>query len=207
MITLYHAKECPFCARVRIVFEEKRVPYKSVEVDLNAPPEEVSRLNPRGLVPIIEENGFVVRESAIISEYLDDRFPEPSLMTWLPEKRAKIRLLIESCDADFLGPFYRLRQTRREEEQEKARAAIMPVLEYLSRELKGKKFLLGNFSMADIAFAPWMIVLDRLPGLGREQIPEPVAAWIEALRARETIGSDPYWQGLLAREEPLKRAG
>ena len=86
MITLYDADRCPFCARVRIVLAEKGLAYETVVIDLDNRPDWLYEKNPVGKVPVLEEDGFVLPESAVIMEYLDDRYPEQPL---LPAGRAR----------------------------------------------------------------------------------------------------------------------
>ena len=70
MITLYDADRCPYCARVRIVLAEKGVEYEPVEIDLDDRPAWIYEKNPLGRVPVLEEDAFVLPESAVIDEYL-----------------------------------------------------------------------------------------------------------------------------------------
>jgi glutathione S-transferase len=76
---LYDAARCPFCARVRIALAEKAIEYETVEIDLRKRPHWIYELNPSGKVPVLDD-GFVLPESAVIMEYLDERYPEPSLL-------------------------------------------------------------------------------------------------------------------------------
>ena len=80
MITLYDADRCPYCARVRIVLAEKAIPYETVVVDLADRPAWLYEKNPVGRVPVLEEDGLCVPESAVIMEMLEERFPEPALL-------------------------------------------------------------------------------------------------------------------------------
>src|SRR5919198_623226 len=73
MLTLYDAARCPYCARVRILLAEKEVPYETVEIDLENRPVWLYERNPVGRVPILEEGSFVLPESRVIMEYLEER--------------------------------------------------------------------------------------------------------------------------------------
>ena len=109
MITLYDAARCPYCARVRIVLAEKGVPYDPVEIDLRDRPAWLYEKNPAGKVPVLEEDGWVLPESAVISEFLNERYPEPPLWPDDPGERAAGRLLVFRFD-DFSKPYYALRR-------------------------------------------------------------------------------------------------
>ena len=109
MLTLYDAERCPYVGRVRIVLAEKHIPYESVWVDLDDKPAWLYEKNPAGRVPVIEEDAFVLAESAVVNEYLEERFPDPPLLPADPAERALARLRIWRHD-DFSKPYYAARR-------------------------------------------------------------------------------------------------
>jgi glutathione S-transferase len=79
-VKLIDAPRCPYCARVRIALAEKELEFERVEVDLADRPQWLLDLNPpRGKVPVLDD-GFVLPESEVIMAYLDERYPERSLL-------------------------------------------------------------------------------------------------------------------------------
>ena len=89
MLTLYDADRCPYCARVRIVLAEKGLEHETVVVDLDDRPAWIYEKNPLGKVPVLEEDAFVLPESVVINEYLEERYPEPALWPADPAERAR----------------------------------------------------------------------------------------------------------------------
>ncbi|HEV8344556.1 MAG TPA: glutathione S-transferase N-terminal domain-containing protein, partial [Candidatus Binatia bacterium] len=69
-----------------------------IEVDLKNKPTELWEQNPYGKVPVLVDGDVVVYESAIIDEYLDERYPEPSLMPKNLGLRARARIWIDFCN-------------------------------------------------------------------------------------------------------------
>jgi glutathione S-transferase len=120
VITLYDADRCPYCARTRIVLAEKGIEYETVVVDLADRPAWIYEKNVTGRVPVLEEDAFVLSESAVINEYLDERSPEPPLLPADPAARAAARMLIFRFD-DLSRPYYAL---RREEEGARERLDV-----------------------------------------------------------------------------------
>src|SRR5919201_318535 len=110
MITLYDADRCPYCARVRIVLAEKGLEYETVAIDLSDRPPWLYEKNPLGRVPVLEEDGFVLPESAVIMEYLEERYPEPALLPADPAERALVRLRIERFDHALGDAYYAFRR-------------------------------------------------------------------------------------------------
>src|ERR1043165_5824303 len=97
-LTLYDADRCPFCARVRILLAEKRIEYEDVQIDLADRPAWLYEKNPQGKVPVLEVGEFVLPESPVIMEYLEERYPEPALLPADPAQRAIERLRVFRFD-------------------------------------------------------------------------------------------------------------
>ena len=108
-LKLIDAPRCPYCARVRIVLAEKGLEHETVVIDLGDRPAWLYELNPAGKVPVIEVDGWVLAESAVINEYLEERHPKPPLLPLDPGVRAAARLLIFRHD-DFATPYYAFRR-------------------------------------------------------------------------------------------------
>lgn len=103
MLTLYHYDRSTAAQRVRLLVEEKALPWKSVIVDtargdVDQLPDNYHEMNPKGLVPVVENNGRGVAESNVILEYLDDAFPDTSFRPASPEDRAEMRLWMKRID-------------------------------------------------------------------------------------------------------------
>jgi glutathione S-transferase len=103
VLTLYHYDRSTAAQRVRLLLEEKAIPWKSVIVDtargdVDDLPADYHRLNPKGLVPVIIHSGAATPESLVILEYLEDSFPEPAFRPVSPEARAKMRLWMRRTD-------------------------------------------------------------------------------------------------------------
>src|SRR2546423_2469432 len=125
---LYDAARCPYCARVRIVLAEKRLSYDTVEIDLSDRPAWLYEKNPLGKVPVLEEEGgLVLPESQVIMEYLEERFPEPSLSPADPAERALGRVWVQRFDHRLGDDYYARRRgepSRLEERLAQPHAAL-----------------------------------------------------------------------------------
>ena len=145
-MTLYDAPRCPYCARARIVLAEKGVQYETVTIDLGNRPAWLLEHNPpHGRVPVLEEDGWVLPESVVIDEYLEERYPDPPLLPADPGERAAARLLIFRFD-DLGDPYYALR--RGEPDAARALAASLAALDAF---LAASPFMTGRaFGLADV---------------------------------------------------------
>lgn len=195
MLTLYDAARCPYCARVRIVLAEKRLSYDAVEIDLSRRPAWLYEKNRTGKVPVLEEDGgLVLPESAVIAEYLDERFPDPALLPLDPAERALARLRIFRFD-DFGDEYYAVRRG-----EEEARPRLESRLRELDGALARTPYLGGReYGLADIAYVPWILRLPALLDLELEPY-DFVVEWRERLLAREAVRAEAELvEGLLAR--------
>src|ERR671934_1703323 len=138
MLTLYDAPRCPYCARVRILLAEKDVEYEPVVVDLDDRPAWIYEKNPLGRVPVLEEDTFVLPESAVINEFLEERYPEPALWPADAAERALGRLLVFRFD-QLSKPYYALRR-----DEDGARERLDAELAKLNAILAAQSFLSGR---------------------------------------------------------------
>jgi glutathione S-transferase len=79
---LFHAGISNCSMRVRLTLEEKKLPWTSHHVDLFKKENltaEYFGVNPKGLVPVLVDDGVVITESDDIIDHLDQKFPIPSL--------------------------------------------------------------------------------------------------------------------------------
>ncbi|WP_181707258.1 maleylacetoacetate isomerase [Chthonobacter rhizosphaerae] len=89
--------------RVRIALNLKGLTVRHVPVPLRTGVQagEAHRaLNPAGLVPVWEEDGFRLSQSLAIIEYLDERHPDPPLLSGDARTRAVIRQIALDIAAD-----------------------------------------------------------------------------------------------------------
>ena len=184
MLTLYDADRCPYCARIRIVLAEKGLLYETVVVDLDDRPAWIYEKNPLGKVPVLEEDDFVLPESVVIMEYLEERYPEPPLWPADPAERAAGRLLLERFD-QLSRPYYALRRG-----DEDARERLDAELAGLDSLLAGRPFLTGReFGLADAAYLPWILRAETMLGVDLGTHPA-LADWAARAGARPSIAAE-----------------
>jgi glutathione S-transferase len=185
MPTLYDADRCPYCARARIVLAEKAIPHETVVVDLDDRPAWIYEKNPLGRVPVLEEGEFLLPESEVIAEYLEERFPDPPLLPADPAERALARLAVKRFDDRLGRDYYRLRRG-----EEGARARVDERLAELDAELEARPFLTGReFGLADIAYVPWVLRLQERMDVPLDAFPA-LAAWLDRLCERPSVAAE-----------------
>jgi glutathione S-transferase len=185
VLTLYDAPRCPYCARTRIVLAEKAVPYETVVIDLaDRPAWLIERNPPDGRVPVLEEDGWVLPESAVIDEYLEERYPEPALLPADPGERAVVRLLVSRFD-DLGRPYYALRRG-----ETGAVERLGHALRELDHILSAMPFLTGRaFGLADVAYVPWLLRMRDLMGVSLEPYPA-LTGWLGRCCERPSVAAE-----------------
>lgn len=198
MIKLYTFPLSTNSRKVRIALLEKGLEFERVNVDLAKKEQknpEYLKIHPFGQVPALDDEGFVVYDSTIINEYLEDEYPYPPLLPKDSEGRACARLMEDFRDIHFNPPCVKMIYEMRKPEGERdanviaaAKADINRCFERIERELQGKEYLAGPFSLADIAFMANLDLLDRFQ-INVDAKYKNTVAWIARLKARPSFAA------------------
>ena len=143
-------------------------------------------MNPYGKIPVLVDGDGVIYESAIINEYLDEKFPDTPLMPTDRLKRARVRIWI-----DFLNSRVHAAVTdiTRGREPERARERMKQNLQTLDQEMAGKRYLAGEYSLADVTFIPFYIRRERFGAVIDDSSLPNLKRWGEELVARPAVAS------------------
>jgi glutathione S-transferase len=146
---------CPYAHRVRLVMAEKGISAEHVEVDLRTGPA------PLGKVPLLEVGSQMIGESAVIAEYLEESYPEPSLLPRDPLARARARVWIRFADDRLYAHTTRLLHASATAERDLALGQIHEDLRFMEHHgfavaRHGGPYWMGErFTLVDVTFFPW----------------------------------------------------
>ncbi|GAA6151021.1 glutathione S-transferase family protein [Pseudoteredinibacter isoporae] len=153
----------PYVRKVLLALEAKGVAYENEAVFPGALPEGYTDISPLGKIPALVDGDLKLSDSTVINEYIEERYPEPSLLPDAVDARAQARWLEEYADTAFLSalivPFFqRVVAPMRGVETDEAAIAeaeaesIPAALDYLESMVNGAEFLFdGKLTIADIA--------------------------------------------------------
>ena len=161
-------------------------------------------LNPMGKIPALSDGDFQLWESNAINIYAAEKQPGRKLIPATPRGRASMQrwLFFQSAHVSpACLPVFRAANPRvlkfwrianpdhaAAERGRKELARFLPVLE---AALEGRDWLEGDVSLADIAYAPHLVLIEEA---GFDYSPYPrVRAWLARLTAR------PAWREVAAR--------
>lgn len=159
------------------------MPYETIECDLKNKSKELLERNPYGKVPVLEDDGAVIYESAIIDEYLEDKYPAMPLMPSNLGERARARIWVDYCNTrlqragGFVAHDYKVEQSK---------AEIVEYLKELDAHMRGREYIAGGYSLADITFIPFFTRLDRYRATIGDDLPN-VQAWMKRLLERPAV--------------------
>jgi glutathione S-transferase len=132
-------------------------------------------INPTGKVPCLVDGDFVLPESEVIMEYIEDKFPARSLRPADPKVHAKQRLLNRLIDLYVYPPMARLfpQLSFKGRDQTVIDAALADMDKGLARLeafIEGPKYAVGGqMSLSDCTLPPQLFFpVTLLPRFGRE---------------------------------------
>ena len=197
-LTLHHIPACPFCQRVEILMELKgrRDDVRSGVVDITKPrePHILALTGGSTALPVLElEDGRSLKESLVVMDYLEDRFPEPAVRRADPYERA-IESLMASMASPFLSSGYQLVMNQDREARGRLIEAYLEQHAQLDAFLRRHgstehPWLFDRFGWAECVFTPFFRRFVLVPYYEGVDLPEGdprferVRAWREACLA------------------------
>jgi glutathione S-transferase len=220
---LYTADLSPYSARVRMQIYAKGIKDIVFELPEHWGMPKFRERFPIGRLPVLDIDGDMLPESAVIAEYLEAIHPEPSLLGITARESAQIRMLARLGDIYIINNIFMLaRQTgalarltptaaRNEVVSEQLAVEVVRNLKALGRFIGTDGFACcSRITLADCALVPGLFFVEKLmPSVGLES-PIPaisnVAAYWAAIQknehaARVLLELD---RGLEARREKIR---
>ena len=194
-IKIYSSARCPYAQRTRMLMIEKEIPFELTEVDLRNKPDWFLAVSPYGKVPVIVDDGQTIYESAIINEYLDEKYKSIPMMPEEPVERAKARIWMDYCTNKYLTLSRKLLVDHGNEElQTENKKKMKESLIYIEKECFEKNangpFWLGNnISLVDLHYAPFFERFGAFKELFGVEWPEEcikISDWWSAIQKRDS---------------------
>jgi len=168
---LYSDDQSPYCAPVRAAIYAKRLP-----IAIEPPPgglqsEAYRAASLTGTIPcLVLDDGTPLPESAVILDYLEDRFPDPPLQPAEPDARARVRLIRAVAQANLTDAMTELFHDLAHGAGEAARPRVLAKFErglgLLERLLPDDAFAAGeSFSTADCVLGPALMGVGAVSGM------------------------------------------
>ena len=175
MKKLYTADLSPYSARVRMQIYAKRITDIVFELPEHWGMPIFREKFPIGRVPVLDIDGDLIPESEVIAEYLEEIYPEPSLLGPTPRETAHIRMLGRLSDIYIINNAFMLsRQTgalssrtptaaRSDRVGEQLVVEIVRNLKALDKFIGKDGFACcGRITLADCALVPGLFFIESV---------------------------------------------
>ncbi|NJO42555.1 MAG: glutathione S-transferase family protein [Cyanobacteria bacterium CRU_2_1] len=192
MLKFYYNPVSVNARRAWVALLEKQIPFELILVNLDDDQfsNDFTAVNPLQRVPAIVDNGFRVIESLAILDYLESKYPKPSLMPSKPENVATVRMVemlavneLQPATIPLTRPLVGLDVDNQKLDAAKER--IISVIQFYENLLGNHSYFVGeDITLADIVAGT---LVPSLPLLGFSLDVYPrLKAWSEQLTMRES---------------------
>ena len=174
---------------------EKEIPFELTEVDLRNKPDWFLAVSPYGKVPVIVDDGQTIYESAIINEYLDEKYKNISMMPEEPVERAKARIWMDYCTNKYLTLSRKLlvdhgNEDLQTENKKKMKESLIYIEnECFEKNANGPFWLGNNISLVDLHYAPFFERFGAFKELFGVEWPKEcikISDWWSAIQKRDS---------------------
>ena len=175
MVLLVHHNISPQSRKIRIIMAEKKMLFVLRDEDPWDISDEFKKLNPSGELPIFIFDGNIICGNYAITEYLEEAYPEPSLLFGNAKQKAEIRRLTDWFDGKFYQEVYKYivneKVYKRFKDGSAPDSRILKAglnnlrfhMEYIEWLTERRNYLAGQeFSLADVTAAAHISIIDYL---------------------------------------------
>ena len=192
---LYSGDLSPYSARVRMQIYAKGITGIALERPADFGTPKFRETFPIGRIPILDIDGDMMPESEVIAEYLEEIYPQPSMLGANPRETAHIRTVARIGDIYIMNNMFMLSgQMRAANRNDGVRdllaGQVVRNIKALDRLIgKDGYACCGRLTMADCALVPGLFLVENvLPATGVDSpIPKNanVAAYWSAIQQNE----------------------
>lgn len=192
---LYSGDLSPYSARVRMQIYAKGITDITLERPADFGMPKFREDHPIGRIPVLDIDGDKIPESDVIAEYLEEIYPEPSMLGATPRETAHIRTIARVGDIYLMNNMFMLSPqsraaTRNAGIVELLGGQVVRNVKALDRMIGQDGFACcGRLTLADCALVPGLFLVENvLPSVGVDDpIPTSpnVAAYWAAIQTNE----------------------
>jgi glutathione S-transferase len=164
---LYTGDLSPYSAKVRMQIYAMGI--SDIKFDL--PPSffmgKLSEISPIGRIPVLETDDGIIPESEVIAEFLDELYPDRSLLGGSPHQRAEIRVLSRIADVYLMNNIFLAlgqlnRKTRVDAVLDLLMAQVKRGMGALERHIGDGDFAVGDrLTRADCSLVPALFLCEK----------------------------------------------
>lgn len=199
MMKLYSGDLSPYSARVRMQIYAKGITDITLERPAHFGMPKFREAFPIGRIPVLDIDGDMMPESEVIAEYLEEIYPEPSMLGATPRETAHIRTVARIGDIYIMNNMFMLSpQTRAANRNQ---GVVDLLAGQVVRNIKALDKLIGTdgfaccgrVTMADCALVPGLFLVENVLSATGVENPIPANAKVAA-----------YWAAIKTNEHAAK---
>jgi glutathione S-transferase len=202
MMKLYSGDLSPYSARVRMQIYAKGI----TDITLERPPyfgtPKFREEFPIGRIPVLDIDGDMMPESEVIAEYLEEIYPEPSMLGGDPRETAQIRTVARIGDIYLMNNMFMLSAQSRADTRNQGIVDLLGG--QVVRNIKALDKIIGKdgfaccgrITMADCALVPGLFLVENVLSTTGVDNPIPKNANVAA-----------YWAAIQTNEHAAKTLG
>jgi glutathione S-transferase len=155
----------PYSAKVRMQIYAKGITDIQFDLDPSFRLGKFSEVSPIGRIPVLDVgDGDIIPESEVIAEYLEEKYPEPSMLGADPRARAEVRTISRIADIYLMNNIFMAlpqlnRKTRNDAIRDLFIAQVKRGMGALESHIGNGDFAVGDsMTIADCTLVPalWM---------------------------------------------------
>lgn len=187
-LTLYSGDLSPYSARVRMQIYAKGITDIEIARPATFGTPQFRKDYPIGRIPVLEGDSEPMVESEVIAEYLEERYPEPSMLGATSRETAQIRTLARIGDIYIMNNMFMLSPQSRADTRNQGivdllGGQVVRNIKALDKMIGEDGFACaGRLTLADCAIVPGLFLVDNvLPSVGMDNpipsTPKVAAYW------------------------------
>jgi glutathione S-transferase len=192
MLVLIDVPISPYAQKVKLALLEKGLAFETRRIDLTLEAESLRDVNPRLEVPVLLDGEVSVFDSTIILAYLEEQYPDTTLLPRSAAERARVRVIEELCDTLYdavnwgvseVTHFQRAAGAQKDTLLAYAQKQVQVLNARLERELECREWLNGEqFGHGDLSAYPFVNAASA-QGF-KPAANSKLAGWLTGMRAR-----------------------
>ena len=196
-IEIFTSDRCGWAVRNYSALIEKGVEFELVAAydGAGAKRDEFLNLTPYAKTPILRHGELVVIETLLINEYIEDAFPEPSLMPKAAQLRAEAKKWMHYCDSHLIPAIAGVCTLNEDAERNTALDTAAQRFEYLDKAAMGLRsgspyFFGDQLTLVDLCYSTLFGLLSSMRDDAGEEIiiySTRFAEWRDAVLNRPSV--------------------